>query len=107
MKKILTCILFLQVFILSHSQQPEANYDESKIPAYTLPDPLIFNDGSRVSTKEDWNRRRSELSEIFRNEVYGISPEWKGKLTSSEISSDPHALNDKAIRKEVKITSAK
>ena len=94
MKKISICILLFQVFILSNAQQPGVNYDESKIPAYTLPDPLIFNDGSRVSSKEDWNRRRTEILETFNNEVYGISPEWKGKLTSTEISSDLHALND-------------
>jgi hypothetical protein len=103
MKRISICILFFQIFILSQAQQPAANYDESKIPAYSLPDPLIFNDGSRVSSKQAWDRRRSEIFETFKNEVYGVSPEWKGKLTSAEISSDPHALNDKAIRKEVRI----
>lgn len=104
MRKAFIIILFLQIFGLSNSQQPKANYDESKIPSYTLPDPLIFNNGSRVSSKEDWERRRAEIFRMFENEVYGICPVWKGKMTSSEISSDPHALNDKAIRKEIKIT---
>ncbi|MCA9137182.1 MAG: hypothetical protein KDB00_10495 [Planctomycetales bacterium] len=32
-----------------------ANYDESKIPAFTLPDPLVTEDGSAVTTVEQWN----------------------------------------------------
>jgi hypothetical protein len=103
MRKAFAFILFLLILVPAYPQEPKANYTESKVPAYILPDPLIFNDGSRVSTKEDWGRRRSEIFKIFENEVYGICPLWKGKLTSSEISSDPHALDDKAIRKEIKI----
>jgi len=103
MRKAFIILVFLQLFGLSYSQQPKANYDESKIPAYTLPDPLIFSDGSRVSSKEDWGKRRNEIFKMFENEVYGICPAWEGKLISSEISSDPHALDGKAIRKEIKI----
>ena len=103
MKKVFITIIFLEIFLVSYSQQDKANYDELKIPPYTLPDPLIFNDGSRVSTKEEWAKRRSELFTTFENEVYGFSPEWKGKISASELSSDLHALNDKAIRREVKI----
>jgi hypothetical protein len=104
MKKLIISILFVPVFIISYSQQNNANYDESKIPPYILPDPLVFNDGSRVMSKEDWGKRRTEIFKTFEKEVYGICPKWNGKLTSSEISSDPHALNDKAIRREMNIT---
>jgi hypothetical protein len=103
MKKVFISILFLQTFFFSYSQQNKANYDESKIPSYTLPDPLIFNDGSKVKTNEDWVKRRIEIYKTFEKEVYGISPGWKGKLTATELSSDPHALNDKAFRREVNI----
>ena len=30
------------------AQAPPANYDESRVGAYTLPDPLIFNNGKPV-----------------------------------------------------------
>lgn len=103
MKKAFILVLLLQILIISCSQQPKANYDESKIPHYLLPDPLIFNDGSRVSSKEEWNKRRIEIYKTFENEVYGISPEWKGKLSASELTIDTNALNGQAIRREVKI----
>jgi hypothetical protein len=104
MKKTAITIIFLNFFVMSNSQQFVPNYDESKVPAYTLPDPLLFNNGSKVSSKDDWEKRRVELYAIFGHEVYGISPAWNGKLTASEISSDQHALGDKAVRREVKIS---
>lgn len=103
MKNVITTFLFLIVCTLAGAQQFIPNYDESKVPQYTLPDPLIFNNGSGVTSREDWNKRRAEIYRLFESEVYGICPEWKGKMISSEISSDPHALNDLAIRREVKI----
>ncbi len=72
MKKVITSILLLQIFIFSFSQQDKTNYDESRVPAYTLPDPLVFNDGSTVSSGEGWEKRRNEIYRTFENEVYGM-----------------------------------
>jgi hypothetical protein len=104
MKRIFVLICLLPLFSSLSAQLPKANYDESKIPPYELPDPLIFNDGSKVRTKDDWIKRRAEIFKMFVNEVYGISPEWKGKISAVEISSDSHALNNKAVRSEIKLT---
>ncbi|OFX39038.1 MAG: hypothetical protein A2X03_03625 [Bacteroidetes bacterium GWA2_40_15] len=86
------------------AQQFTPNYDESKVPEYKLPDLLVFNNGSKVTDMSDWDKRRQEILKVFETEVYGISPAWKGKLLSQEISSDNNALEGKAIRKEIKIT---
>lgn len=52
-----------------------ANIDESKASPYTsLPDPLIFNNGKKVKTAEDWKKRRKEIFEDFDREVYGRIP---------------------------------
>ncbi len=52
-----------------------ANIDESKASPYTsLPDPLIFNNGEKVKTVEDWIKRRKEIFEDFDREVYGRMP---------------------------------
>jgi len=85
------------------AQQPVAKYDESKVPVYTLPDPLVFNDGSKVTNKNEWNKRRAEILQLFKNDVYGISPDWHGKLKVSEISRNENALNGLAVRKEIKL----
>ena len=97
-------ILFLSLcpFILS-AQQFVANYDEAKIPAYTLPDPLIFNNGTKVITKKDWEKRREELLKVFEKEVYGIIPEWHGTMRATLVSQKENALNGLALRKEVRL----
>ena len=50
------------------------NYDESKVPPYTLEDPLTFVDGRKVQTKSDWRRRRDEILDVFAREMYGQPP---------------------------------
>jgi hypothetical protein len=52
-----------------------ANVDESKVTPYQLPDPLRFNNGTKVTTaKEWWTKRRPEIVEIFDREIYGRVP---------------------------------
>ncbi|UJH90647.1 hypothetical protein LZ575_17985 [Antarcticibacterium sp. 1MA-6-2] len=52
-----------------------ANSDETKASPYdSLPDPLVFKDGSKVKTPRDWERRRAEIKEDFDREVYGRVP---------------------------------
>ena len=53
-----------------------ANYDEVKANPYpTLPDPLKFKNGKRVTTpKLWWDQRRAEIIEDFDREVYGRVP---------------------------------
>ena len=53
-----------------------ANSDESKANRYAnIPDPLIFNDGTRVNTPKDWEKRRTEIMEDFDREIYGRMPQ--------------------------------
>lgn len=42
------------------TSKPELLYDESRVPAYSLPDCLVFQDGSRVSSKNDWIKKRKK-----------------------------------------------
>ncbi len=52
-----------------------ANYDESKVKAFTLPDPLVCRDGTKVTSAELWwAKRRPEIVEDFDREVYGRVP---------------------------------
>ncbi len=103
MKKAINFLLFLLLPWLSMAQQFVANYDEAKVPAYTLPDPLIFNDGTPVTNKKEWEKRRGEIYHIFEKEVFGVVPEWKGSMKSVVVSQRKDALNGLAKRKEVRL----
>ena len=98
-------ILFI-AFLLSAGMtiaQENVNYDESKVPDYVLPDPLVFNDGTKVSTVEQWeNQRRAELLELFFSQMYGRTPQDKIKVTYETLSENPNFLNGKATAKQVK-----
>ncbi len=102
MKKL---IIFLIILVLGISsvvaQQDPGNYDESKVPAYTLPDPLVFNNGSKVLTKRDWVKRREEIHKLFSEEVYGIIPKWHGKLEVISVSPKKNFFDGLATREEV------
>jgi hypothetical protein len=36
-----------------------------------LPDPLVFEDGRRVTDSVEWRERRKELIDLFSAHVYG------------------------------------
>ena len=60
-----------------------ANYDESKANPYpNLPDPLVLNNGQKVTTAAMWwNQRRPELVELFDRDIYGRQPQTMPKVT--------------------------
>jgi len=81
-----------------------ANYDESKVPDYTLPDPLTMEDGTKVTDAAMWReRRRPEIMRLFEEQVYGKVPERLRDTTFEVTSSDPNSLEGKAERKEVSV----
>ncbi len=88
---------------LAGAQQRVTNYDESKVGSYTLPDPLIFNDGSRVRTAGDWTKRRAEILELFATDVYGHSPRAPKSIAYEVTETNQKALDGRATRKQVTI----
>ena len=86
------------------AQRPAPNYDESKVPQYTLPDPLELRNGDPVRDAATWfRRRRPEVLELFRSEVYGRNP-GRRKGTTFEIGPiERDALGGAATRKQVAV----
>ena len=85
----------------------EANYDESSVPPYTLPDPLSLPDGSRVTDAATWARlRRPQILALFEEQVYGRAPGRPEGLAWHVASLDDHALDGLATRKEITIRFA-
>ena len=50
------------------AQAPAANYDEAKVPDYTLPPLLIMNDGTPVRGAADWEKRRAEIRALLESQ---------------------------------------
>src|SRR5436190_18226217 len=86
------------------ADRPGTNLDETKVVAYTLPDPLTCNDGTKVTDAQTWRlKRRPEILELFRANMQGRSPARPKDMEFEITSSDPKALNGLATRKEVAI----
>lgn len=100
--------LFLMLVLLPLTQQPataqEVNYDESQVPAYTLPDPLKLSDGTSITTPSQWSqRRRPEILELFREHVYGHAPDILPETTFEVTEQSANTLDGVATRKQVAV----
>ncbi|MFN8344836.1 MAG: acetylxylan esterase [Spirosomataceae bacterium] len=85
------------------SQKIPVNYDESLMPAYTLPDPLQLPNGKKVTSAAAWEKtNRPEILKLFAENVYGINP-FTGpvKITSEVKSVNENALGGKAVSKQI------
>ena len=81
------------------------NDDESKVPPYTLPDPLVLADGRKVRDARTWTlERRPELLRLFETHVYGRTPAAKPRARVSVGRAEPRALGSRTTRTEVAIT---
>ncbi|MBI1354798.1 MAG: prolyl oligopeptidase family serine peptidase [Acidobacteria bacterium] len=102
--RLLATLLFAASAVV-FAQPNNANYDESKVPSYTLPDPLVAADGTRISTPEAWReKRRPELVRLFESQMYGaVPPNAPKDLKSELLERTAGALGGKAVRKQVKI----
>jgi hypothetical protein len=75
-----------------------ANYDESKVAPYTLPDPLILKNGQKVKTaKMWWTQRRPQIVEDFDSEIYGRVPKGTPKVSWEVVSKIEEKNGDVAV----------
>jgi hypothetical protein len=80
----------------------EPNYDESKVPPYTLPDPLVMADGTAVASAGAWrSRRRPEVLRLFETQVYGKTPSTRLEVRYAVTTGK--ALAGAAVRKQVRV----
>jgi len=83
------------------------NYDEAKVPKFTLPDPLKMVDGMVVKTVNDWEtKRRPEVLALFEKEVYGKAPGKPAKLSFAVLEQSKNVLGGTAYRKQVQVRFA-
>jgi len=86
---------------MSSAWQP--NYDETRVPAYELPELLLGADGTQVADAAAWEaKRRPELLELFREHMFGRMPDRPAGL-HWRILDDAPALDGRARRRQVRI----
>lgn len=86
-------------------RRPEVNFHESKVPEYRLPDALRMSDGTVVTSASVWeDRRRGELLELFRREVYGRRPDTPYALTFRQEDEVTDALDGAATARRILAT---
>ena len=80
-----------------------ANYDENKANPYpNIPDALTLSNGQKVTTPEEWQKRRDEIVEGFECCVYGRVPKNVPKVTwSVKIVDRENVAFHPVIAKEV------
>ena len=80
------------------------NQDETKVPPYILPDPLVRPDGKRITSSQQWLQyQRAAMLKLFGDNVYGRMPGKPQNMWFKVYSVDSNALQGKAIRKQVTI----
>lgn len=100
MKKLIIVVVLLSFVLNVHSQ----NYDESKVPEYTLPDVLKTNANRAVKSKMAWKKiRRPEIIKLFEDNIYGQMPRAYNRIKYSIINENAVAMNGKARLKEIVI----
>ena len=81
------------------------NYDESKVPAYTLPDVLKTVNGKVIHDRSAWEKeRRPELLKLFADNVYGQMPVNFDSIRFTITNNDANAMEGKAHLKQVTIS---
>lgn len=108
---IVTRLISSTLFVLSASLAqvvPEANYDESKVGQYTLPDPLSMQNGRPVKDARAWTQeRRPELLKLFEDQVFGRTVAPHTTPIVEVFESGSKALAGKAVRKQFTIWFAR
>jgi len=85
-----------------------SNYDESKVGTYTLPDPLVLENGQPVRDAKTWfKKRRPELLKIYDRDIYGRVPANAPKASFKVMETDTNALGGFAIHRHVEIRFGK
>ncbi len=86
-------------------RRSETNYEEQKVPEYVLPDPLLMSDSTKITNIQGWKtRRRPEVLEMFRTQVYGCAPINQPEgITFKVFDHEQQALGGLATRKQVAV----
>lgn len=105
MKELVTAFLIVALVTgIKAQDQNKTNYDESKVPGYTLPDVLRTSANKDVKNKATWEKvRRPEILRLFEDNIYGQMPQKYSGIKYSVINENTNTMSGKATLKEVLI----
>lgn len=84
----------------------EANYDEARVPAYTLPPILAGADGRPLRSPAEWPARRAELLGLFATHMYGRTPAGLPAFEVDASEAPVAVLGGRAWRQQVRLNWA-
>jgi hypothetical protein len=61
---LLIALLLAPLAALRSADPPDTNYDESKVPSYTLPEALVCFDGQAVEDTKRWREIKGESHQL-------------------------------------------
>jgi len=71
------------------SNNPETYNEAVANPYPNLPDPLVLNNGKKVTSRDMWvKQRRPEILELFEREIYGRTPKKTPKVRWEVVSQE-------------------
>ncbi|WP_289042315.1 acetylxylan esterase [uncultured Zobellia sp.] len=96
--------LFFIIFSTILLAQPEANYDETRIPKFSVPDPLTSFSGRAITDTDQWEKNRKlEIYQFFEKQIYGKVPAMLDEYSFKVIEQDNNAFEGKAQRKQIAV----
>lgn len=109
---LVTAVLQLFFFNSAYSQKEPAkvvagiavNYNEDSVGTYTLPNPLVLNNGKTVANADDWiKKRRPEIVQLYEAYQFGKTPGKPAGLRFDIFDKGTVSFNGKAIRKQLTV----
>lgn len=75
-------------------------------PQFHFPDPLLMTDGTKVTTKDQWEaKRKPELKELFQQQMYGRYPAVKTAVSGKVLFDDPKAFGGVGTLREIELST--
>lgn len=106
MKRTLIPTLLIGVLLItfqSFAQAPLSNIDETKVPAYTLPDVLKMPNGKTVKNRAEWDKiQRPYIYDLYQDIQFGRYPAQPIPIRSKVMKTDI-TLDGLATRKQIRI----
>ena len=89
----------------SEEARPGFIWKESEVPDYTLPDPLLREDGEIVEDIEQWLKQREVLLDLLCSKMYGHGPGLPEELKFHLTRERRTAMGGKATLRQISIES--